>query len=289
MTSHQIALPIPGARLAVAAVIVLSACFAGCSAIAPQATATPLPTGTPQPTATASPSPTETATPSPSPTATSTATPTRTATPDRTATAAVEATQTMADIMDEVNSYLEPAGFSTEGGQLGWVSDGPTILRLTEYNTHSWEPLANGKSFKDFALKADVTWNSTSGLALCGFWFRGQSLDKDAEHYSFEALRLSGLPLWSLEYWNYNYIVSHLTGNPRASPEINQENGSTNEYLFIAQGNILYIFVNGESLGKVTINRLREGNVTFYIRQESGETNCIFDNAWLWELGEQTE
>jgi hypothetical protein len=158
---------------------------------------------------------------------------------------------------------------------------------VDSYDTHWWIPLRDDTSFSDFVLRADVKWESTSGLATCGFWFRGWSSDKDSEHYLFKALHLSGLPAWSVDYWRFNRVQSSLTGNPRTSPKINQDQGSTDVYMFIAEGNVLSIFINGESLGQVTINRLTEGIVAFYASQESGETTCTFDNARLWDLSEK--
>ncbi len=238
----------------------------------PSDTPTPAPTDTPEPTAT------------PPPTSTLTPTPTQTATPDAAATAAFEATQAAEVLIENIEAELLAAGFDPQGGSLAYHSTMPVTMRLDSYRTHRWLPLAAGQSFTNFALRADVTWESTSGYALCGFWLRGESLDADAEHVTFEAIRLSGAPLWSVEQWRYNRIESHLVGNPRSSPEINQEQGSTNQYLFVMQGTTLSIFVNGESLGRATVTRPLEGLVAFYIRQESGETMCSFDNAWVWEL-----
>jgi hypothetical protein len=97
----------------------------------------------------------------------------------------------------------------------------------------------------------------------------------------------AGLPAWSINYGQYNRIQSSLTGGAKTSPEIYLESMSTNEYLFVAERNLLSIYVNRESLGSVTINRLSDGYVTYYIRQESGNTTCIFDNAWIWDLTEK--
>ncbi len=245
------------------------------TANAPPATNTP-----PPPTATDLPTPTDTPAP------TETPAPTATPTPDLAATVAFEATQAMDALLEKIDADLQAVNLSTDQGSLAWLGAGPSEITLDTYNTHWWIPLGDDTAFSDFVLRADLTWESTSGLATCGFWFRGQSSDKDSEHYVFEALRLSGLPAWSVEYWKYNYVQSHLTGNPRTSPEINQDQGSTNAYLFIAQGNLLSIYVNGESLGAVTINRLTEGILAFYASQEFGETTCSFDNAWVWDLSE---
>jgi hypothetical protein len=272
---------------AVIGLITLALAFSGCTpaepAQPPTLTDVPQPSDTPTTAPTETPVPTET----PLPTETPTPTPTLTATPDATATAAFEATQAAAALIEEIKAELQTSGFSAEGGNLAYHTTIPVTMRLDGYSTHRWIPLAEGQMFKDFALRADVTWESTSGFVTCGFWFRGVSDDKDAEHNTFEAVRLSGLPAWSVFYWKFNRIRSSLTGNWRVSPEIRQDQGSTNEYMFIMEGTTLKIYVNGESLGGVTITRPEEGIVAFYISQESGETSCTFDNVWLWEMGDE--
>jgi hypothetical protein len=253
-----------------------------CGAPQPTSTPTSMPTETSLPTET--PLPTATATPIP----TSTPTLTSTATPDLTGTAAVEATQTIAAVLEEIDAELQEIGYSTEEGSLAWVGEAAEEITITAYNTHDWIPLASGQNYSDFILKADVTWESTGGLAICGFWFRGESDDEDAPHYKFQTIRLSGLPLWDVEYWKYNGFVSNITpgGYAISTPHLDQEQGSTNTYILVAKGTMLTVYANGHRLGQVTISTLREGVITFYNWQESGETTCTFDNAWVWDLSE---
>jgi hypothetical protein len=262
--------------------VIVMLLLTACGAPQPTSTPTSMPTETPLPTKT--PIPTETATPMP----TSTPTLTRTATPDLTGTAAVVASQTIAAVIEEIDVELQDIGYSTEEGSLAWVSEAPEEITITSYNSHDWIPLASGQDFSDFVLKADVTWDSTGGLATCGFWFRAQSDDENAEHYKFQAIRLSGFPGWDVEYWKYNGWVSTISpgGRVLTSPHIDQDQGSTNTYILVAEGNTLTVYANGNRLGQVTISTLREGLLTFYTWQESGETTCTFDNVWVWDLSE---
>ena len=261
-------------------VVLMAGCAAGESQ--PTPTVEPPPTNTPLPTHTVPP----TLTPTPEPT--STPTPTHTSTPDLTATAAVEATQTIAAVIEEIDVELQDIGYSTEEGSLAWVSEGPEEITITSYDSHDWIALAAGRNFSDFVLKADVTWESTGGLAVCGFWFRGESDHEDAPHYKFLTIRFSGLPLWDVEYWKYNAWVSTISpgGRTISSPHIDQDQGSTNTYILAAEGSLLTVYANGHRLGQVTISTLKEGVITYYTWQESGETTCTFDNAWVWDLSE---
>ncbi len=271
-------------------VLLLSAWITGCNALAPQPTATPTPSDTPQPTDTPTPEPsstpipTDTPTPAPSPTDTPTPTETSTPTPDMTATWSVEATAIAEAVIAEIGVELETIGLSTESGRLGWVGEGPVPMRITTYNTHDWFPMAEGKYYSDFVMHTDITWESTSGLAICGFWFRAESLDANAEYYKFMTLRLSGLPLWVVQLWEFDDLVSSLAEN--TTSVIDQANGSTNSYLLHLKGNLLTVYANGKRLGQVTITRRADGLLAYYILQESGETTCLFDNAWIWDLSE---
>lgn len=248
--------------------------------------------GSPQPTPTHTPVPTDTPlpteTPTPMPTSTSTSTPTGTATPDYMATEAVEATEAMAAVIEEIDAELQAIGYSTDTGSLGWVSEGSEEIRITTYRTHDWITLASGQSFSDFILKADVTWESTGGLAVCGFWFRAESDDEDAAHFVFRTIRLSGFPGWVIAYMKFNEYKAFVSsgGRTSTSPYINQEQGSTNTFILAAEGNGITVFANGNRLGQATILKLRKGLIAYYSDQESGETSCTFDNAWIWDLSE---
>jgi hypothetical protein len=263
---------------------IITLLLTACGSPQPAPTHTLIPTDIPLSTEPPTPLPTETPLPTPTPTSV----PTSTVTPDFAATAAVEATEAMAVIIEEIDAELQTIGYSTDIGSLAWVSEGPAEINITSYNTHDWLTLSSGQSFSDFILKADVTWESTSGLAVCGFWFRARSDDEDAEHFKFVTIRLSGLPMWDVEYWKYNEWRSTVSsgGRPSTSPHINQEQGSTNTYILAAEGNGLTVFANGYRIGQATILKLRKGLITFYALQESGETTCTFDNAWLWDLSE---
>lgn len=242
----------------------------------PPPTETLAPTATPEPTTTNTPEPTETPLP------------THTPTPDFTATAVAEEAAFLAAKETEIKATLEELGLDPEVGRLAWVSEEPLRLSLTNYNTHSWSPLAEHEVFSDFVLQTDVTWESTGGLAICGLWLRAESYEETSAHYKFVTIRFSGLPLWNLTYWKYDQLQAVLApgGDANKSMYIDQDQGATNTYLFIAQGNLLQAYVNGHRLGQMTITSLTKGQLAGYILQESGETTCVFDNAWVWDLAE---
>ncbi len=240
----------------------------------------PTPTDSPVPPPTDTPAPTDT--PLPSPTPTETFTPT----PDAEATAAAIATEMVAAIVEEIDADLQEVGLSTDRGDLGWVGVMPIVLEVDTYGSLIYEPIDPGQEYSDFALRYDVTWDSSSGLAGCGAILRSETDIGNGEQYRFYTLRLSGLPAWDVELWNFDRFQSNLTGDIRTSQAINLEAGSVNKYLLVAEGSLLTLYANGTRLGSVTILGRSNGEIAFFAFQESGETTCAFDHAWLWTLSE---
>jgi len=241
------------------------------------ASATPAPTATPEPTAT--PSPTETPLP------TDTPVPTATATPDLKATAAVEATQTAQAALELVQKDLELLGYSTDTGSLGWLQSDPERIRLTGYNQRNYTPFADELEASDFVLKTDITWESTGGLALCGFMFRAEPDFERGGQYIMKTLRLSGLPAWAIMYAEFGLIKRNIS-DVLTAEAIDQDNGGTNTYLLAVEGEKFVLYINGTRIGQFFDygkNRT-EGLFAFFGQQESGETTCTFSNSWVWLL-----
>lgn len=267
-------------RRTIMAVCISSLCLS-CSS--PTAQATPQPT--PQPTTEQL--PTDTPIPSDTPEPTKTTTPTSSSTPDRTATAGSKSTQTAAVLLDDIDAELQMINLSTDQGFLGWSSIMPVSLTVDTYlEDRSWviEP---DQTFADFVLKTDVTWLSSSGLAVCGIVFRAEDDLEDGAQYKFVTIRLSGLPAWEVDYYKYGQVQSTVLGG--MSSAISQEQGSTNRFILVAQGNKITIYANRARLGSVTNSILSEGLLAFYVLQESGETTCMFSDSWLWVLDEPSK
>lgn len=237
-------------------------------AASPVPTDTPAPSDTPMPTATTAP--------------TDTPEPTDTPTPDLTATAAVEATQAAEEMMAKINPALELAGVSPEGGYLGWQQTEPVSIELDTYG--EIVPMGFQEDFVagDFVLGTTIIWESSSGFAGCGIMFRAEPDFEEGENYQFATIRLSGSPAWDIEYWNYGQWQSTLTNTIVTSQAIKEEQGSSNEYVLVAQGDQFTVYANGDRLGSSYHRKLTEGEFAFLAWHESGETTCTFENTWVW-------
>lgn len=215
---------------------------------------------------------------------TDTPVPTDTPAPDLTATAVVESTAAAGELVAQIDAELQKYELSTSEGYLAWSQTEPLSVTTDLGNQTLFEPFAEGQSFSDFILRADITWESVGGLAGCGFIFRSQENLERGAQYRFYTIRLSGLPMWDIEMWKYGEWVNTLGGRSRTNSAIDQDNGATNSYLIHAKGELFTSYVNGERLGRLTSSTIPQGFFALFTFQESGKTTCTMSNAWIWAL-----
>ncbi len=270
--------PTPASRAAfLRGLTVLTICLlvltaTGCQSAPPSPTATlpptEVPTSTPEPTATNTPLPTETPTP--------------TATPNRTATAAVRATEAMATRLAELAPELEAVGYTTDSGSLVYDSRIPIAMTVDSYNVF-WPESVTTTPLKDFILHVDIRWNSTSGLAGCGIMFRAEEDLERGAHYRIEIMRLQAAPVWGMYYINYNTLQRNLVSN-RFDTILNDEPNSVNNVILVVKSDVIQAYINDKKMTEARYSKLSEGGIAFETWQESGETSCVFNNTWVWEL-----
>jgi hypothetical protein len=239
-------------------------------------------TETPEPSATETLEPTLTPTPEPSATATSIPTETPSQTPDLAATAAYESTLAAEEVLARIGDVLPDYGLSLENGRLGWIGIEPVDIEVENFGAIFYEPIAEAQEFDNFLLHVDITWDSSSGLAGCGIIFRSERDLLNGEQYTLRTLRLSGLPAWTVEFWDFGAIRNTLKVEPNTA--IRNDPGTTNNFVIVLEGTVMRLYANGTRLAGLTVNKRTTGRIAFLAWQESGVTNCLFDNAWIWEL-----
>ena len=281
--------PLPSLRKYIPVFLVMGLLLA-CGSSAPEATATqppPPPTNTTVPSAT--PEPTDPPTDTPEPTATDTPEPTATNTPEPTATldlaatAAFEATQAAEAVMDQIGANFELFGVDPAIGGITWTKPEAFDLRINSYQSYDWFSVDNEREFGEYVMGVDITWESTSGFVVCGLVVRGGADLTREKYYIFQTLRLSGLPSWDVELWEFNSWLQTSSGGLVDAPWIEQDNGSTNQFLFYVTKDTVTIWANQVRLGRVVISALDSGVISYYAWQDSGDTTCSFSNAWIWE------
>ena len=266
-------------------ILLISACSRG-AAVAPTSTPESIPTDTPAP----PPSKEPTATPAPTdtPVPTDTPEPTATSTPDAAATKAAEATQEAEAAMATIQEDLNKVDLELPPGSLGWTQTESESIEMTGGEQWIFEPFAEDLVAEDFILKTDVTWESTGGLAVCGFYYRSEPNFEEGEQYLFEMLRLSGLPAWKLTLLEFGYWKKDITPEMTAGA-INQDQGSTNELIFMAKDGEFTLYINDQRIGTYFdyAETRHDGYFAFDAWQQSGETTCTFENTWVWLIEEE--
>ena len=229
-------------------------------------TATPLPvtaTPTPEPTLTATPVPTETPLPTP--------------TPDRTATQAAEDLTLM-------QKELEPYGLTAEHGHLAWRGY-PVPITVTEYLETNLDHVVD-EPVKNFIVKANVKWDSTSGLAGCSIIFRSKGEYEVGNFYEFAWMRLQNAPAWDIGRYEYGKFKRHVTYEALFSDVILDDKGAKNEMVLRVMGDEFKVWINGKPMETYSDKTLEEGVISFTSWQETGETTCTFADGWLWVIDE---
>jgi hypothetical protein len=200
---------------------------------------------------------------------------------------ATQSVQQTAEAFDAVAPDLDMLGYTVESGRLAYSMDDPISIPADLPNFYFYDPLTFPRNpvFRDFVLGVDVEWDSRTGVAGCGIIVRSEDDLDMGEQIHFRTLRLSGLPAWVVWQLKYNEIKGVLTGDVRINSAINQEAHSSNHYVLEVVGTTMTVYANGTKLGSatMTVNRT-EGQIAFYTWQESGESECIFSNAWVFEL-----
>jgi hypothetical protein len=232
-------------------------------------TATSAPTDTPQPTLT--PLPTDTATPVP------------TATPDVTSTAAAKATEAAESVLGELDKLLKELDVQYKDGHLAWQQTKPLSIELSGPDDQILavdDKLTAG----NFIFKSDVTWTA-SGIILCGAVFRSEPHLERGKQYRFLFLRLSGLPAWEIDVFEFGQYKNSPT-DTKFSGALDQGNDATNEFVLIAQDDQFNLYINQNHEGRFfDYSKQRvEGSFAFLGLQDSGKGTCEFENSWVWSL-----
>lgn len=233
------------------------------------ATATSVPTHTLQPTLT--PSPTDTATPVP------------TATPDVTATAGPKATETADSILGELDLLLADTDIPYEDGYLAWQQTKPLTIQLSGPDDQILA-IDDELTAGDFILKSDVTWTA-SGIIICGAVFRSEPDLERGKQYRFLFLRLSGLPAWEIDVFEFGQYRNSPT-ETKFSGALDQGNGRTNEFVLVAQDDQFNLYINQNREGRFFdySKQRTQGSFAFLGLQDSGDGSCEFENSWVWSL-----
>jgi hypothetical protein len=181
-----------------------------------------------------------------------------------------------------VNEGLQDYGVNSSDGRLAWFEPEPIEMELTGYMEDRNQYLHDLGPLTDFVVETRITWSSTSGFALCGITFRAnEDLELGAQNRFF-MMRLEFDPGWTIWGWENGQFQYFLPGDWLSSRSIHDENGSSNLVALVVRGDEIEVFINRDKQRLVTDNKREQGLLALSAYQESGETNCQFENSWVW-------
>lgn len=197
--------------------------------------------------------------------------------------ASAAGTATAAPFGQELAQY----GVDSARGRLAWVHP-PIALDVEGYQVSDYVNYFIATVHQNFVVSTDLTWNTTTGLAGCGFVLRSNGDEESLDEYLLIASRGGN--------GTVNFIVqqdSAFSGENTVSldagsldPNFQFQNDTTNRLAVVAEGNTFTIYTNGVQLGTITDNMYDRGFVAMAALSESGRTHCEFNNSWLWVLDE---
>jgi hypothetical protein len=190
----------------------------------------------------------------------------------------------VAPIEAELRSY----GIDPAAGRLGWVHP-PVTIHVEDYLGFDYANQFLETVAADFVVAADITWNTQYGSAGCGFVVRSDG-DEEAfnqyliigtrgaeGHVGFIVQRDGEISIDESEDIYANGI----------DPLFEWQNDTTNRFVIAGRGDTFTIYTNGTKIDEITTaGGLEKGFIAFVALNESGYTNCQYDNAWLWLMNE---
>jgi len=199
--------------------------------------------------------------------------------------AALEATATedaLAPIRDELPAY----GLDPFEGKLGWIHP-PLAVQTEGYLQYDYGGEFLSTVVGDFVLAADITWNTRFGSTACGYVIRTDGNEESFNQYLVMATRGASGHVGFIIMQDGEVLDDEITDiyANGIDPLFEWQNDTTNRMVVVGRGNTFTIYTNGTKIGEVipSVDYPR-GFIAFAALNESGDTTCNFDNAWLWLL-----
>ncbi len=165
-----------------------------------------------------------------------------------------ESEMAQATLEAPVKSELPLYNVDPAKGRLGWVQ-GPLVLELTGYTENKY---ANDKmevTAADFALAADITWDTQYGSSGCGFMFRSNGDQNKPSQYMILATRFGNGHVIFMALGDGEIANIHDFYPRTIDKSFAWQNGTTNRFVIVARGNLIEIYTNEEKIGEVDVTK----------------------------------
>lgn len=161
-----------------------------------------------------------------------------------------EAKLATATVAAPMIAELPRYGLDATSGRPGWMHD-PLRLEITGYQDFAYGNDHMQVTAADFALAADITWDTQYGSSGCGFMFRSDGDENQPNQYMLIASRFA----------NGRVVFTALADGEIANIQdfypkdsdrsFDWQNGTTNRLAVIARGPLIEIYTNGMKIGEV--------------------------------------
>lgn len=193
------------------------------------------------------------------------------------------------DVLPEyISSELARLGLGEDSGELGWEHP-PLLVEAEGYLQYKFQNYELLTLVEDFVISADITWDTDTGLAGCGFVIRADK-ETDPNAYTIGLSRSSnGSVNWAtLENGvPIKNNAQSVAGLQSKDPSFDWQNNTTNRITIVARGESFDVYTNGVYIETMTGQSpfaVEKGFTGFLAINESGKTSCHFQNGWLWHL-----
>jgi len=163
----------------------------------------------------------------------------------RSETELAEATRSAPIIAELPQFNLDPSK-----GRTGWLQ-GPLVLEISGYQEIAYGNDKMEVTAADFALAADLTWDTQYGSSGCGIMFRSNGDKEEPSQYMILASRFANGHIIFTAMLDGEIANIHDFFPKTNDPSFQWQNGTTNRLAVVARGNMIEIYTNGSKIGEV--------------------------------------
>lgn len=152
----------------------------------------------------------------------------------------------LAPVLTELSTY----GINSSEGRIGWVHP-PERLEVEGYMQYDYVNRYIATIVSDFVVSGDITWNTSTGLAGCGFVIRSDGNEEDPNQYLVIATRGGdGRVIFStMVDGEVKNAVDHYAFG--LDPAFEWRNDTTNRLTVVGRGNVFTLYTNGTRIGEI--------------------------------------
>jgi hypothetical protein len=173
-----------------------------------------------------------------------------------------------APIIAELPTY----GVDPSQGELAWIHP-PVTIDIEGYLQYDYINHFISTLVSDFVVSSDITWNTGTGLAGCGFVLRSDGNEEAVNQYMVIASRGgTGTVFFVTQSEGDFFHEDPFSTDP--DPQFEWQNDFTNRLTVVARGDSFTFYTNGTRIGQINNSLYTRGFVAMVALSESMKTHC---------------